>query len=49
MWIENNFGQPRTNNRGKICDTPRCNNKARTKGLCLLCYQRKRRRDLIER
>jgi len=29
-------------NRGKTCITPSCNNKARIKGLCSFCYNKKK-------
>jgi len=31
-------------NRGKICITDECNNKARVKGLCMSCYFRKKKK-----
>jgi hypothetical protein len=29
-------------NRGKICSTNGCNNRARVKGLCMSCYVQKK-------
>jgi hypothetical protein len=29
-------------NRGKICSTIGCNNRARVKGLCMICYGQKK-------
>jgi hypothetical protein len=31
-------------NRGKICISDGCNNKARVKGLCMNCYSNKKKR-----
>ena len=32
-------------NRGKICYTDGCNNKARVKGLCTSCYLHKKKEN----
>jgi hypothetical protein len=32
-------------NKGKYCSTSGCNNKARVKGLCAVCYALKRKKE----
>jgi hypothetical protein len=32
-------------NRGKTCIVSGCNNKARVKGLCNICYQLRRKKE----
>ena len=36
-------------NRGKVCSTPGCWAKARVKGLCLTCYENKKRKEVKNR
>jgi NAD-dependent SIR2 family protein deacetylase len=36
-------------NRGKTCSVPGCENKAKVKGLCNSCYQKRKKREKMEK